>query len=290
MSVYNASGLPLSTAYGFNGTELEKLYDDNGGVVWSKSSGSSLIIMTYNVQFFNGINSQPAMQRAIINAYKPDIIGMQELGAYTDSTLPSVCQTMLANYQVKQLSNHKNKVMLCTKNYTLSNIVIADFKNQDPQDASQYSETRAYIKANISVGGKTITLINTHLCYLTQSAKWLQMGEIFSLVEQCDYVIITGDFNSMEMSEESDDYIHMYKQFVDAGYHLANNSPASGFHNTYTNQSTASSLADLQTAPDTIIVSPNILIKSVVFDATKLSYLNGSVIDHIPVIAEVTIN
>lgn len=290
MSVYNASGLPLSTAYGFNGTELEKLYDDNGEVVWSKSSEASLIIMTYNVQFFSGINSQAEMQNQIINKYRPDIIGMQELGTFTAETLPSVGQSMLGGYPQKVFSNHKNKVLMASKNKEFSDIVIQDFENQDPQDKSQYNETRAYMMAKINVGGKTVTFINTHLCYLTESVKWQQMKELFDIAQKSGSVIITGDFNSMEMSAEADDYIHMYKQFVDAGYHLANNSPSSGFHNTYTNQSTASSLADLQTAPDTIIVSPNISINSVVFDATKLSYLNGSIIDHIPVIAELTIN
>ena len=146
------------------------------------------------------------------------------------------------------------------------------------------------MKADVEIGGKTITLINTHLCYITESVKWQQMQELFVIAEQCDYCIITGDFNSMQMSEEADDYINMYKPFVDAGYHLANNSPTAGFHNTYAYLTSPTSLADLQTAPDSIIVSSNIGITNVIFDPTKLSYLNGSVIDHIPVVAELLIN
>lgn len=287
MSVFDVNGNDVSKLYSVDGNELVSAFDKSGKQVFPDSV--TLKVMTYNVQYFNGINEQTAMQTEIINKYTPDIIGMQELGTYTASTLPTVGKTMLNGYTL-QLSNHKNKVMMATKGYSLSNIVIADYEHQDPQDLSQYNETRAYIKADINVGGKVVTFINTHLCYLTESVKWQQMEELFAIAQQCEYVIITGDFNSMQMSAEAGDYIHMYKPFVDAGYHLANNSPTAGFTNTYTNTATATSLAELQTAPDTIIVSGNIDIESVVFDPTKFSYLNGSVIDHIPLIAEVTVS
>lgn len=285
MAIYNKNGNPIASVYGSDGNPISSAYDIDGVQVFP-TGGTTLKVMTYNVQFFNGINSQTAMQTEIINKHKPDIIGMQELSTYTLSNMPAVGQTMLADYSIKQLSNHKNKLMMATKGTALENLVIADFANQDPQDASQYNETRAYMKADITVGGKTITWINTHLCYLTKSVMYQQMKEVFDLAEACDSVIITGDFNSGAMTAQSDDYINMYKQFVDAGYNLANNSPEVGFQNTYANSATASSLAELQTAPDSIIVSGNIEITNVVFDTTKFSYLNGSVVDHIPVIAE----
>lgn len=287
MAVYNKSGNEINVVYGIDGTQLLNAYSYDGEQVFPDESAFK--VMTYNVQFFNGINSQSALQTAIINKYTPDIIGMQELGTYSASNLPAVGSAMLADYPTKQFSNHKNKVLIASKDYTLSNIVIADFVNQDPEDMSQYSETRAYMKADITVNGKTVTFINTHLCYLTQSVKWQQMGELFSIAEQCEYAIITGDFNSGAMTAESDDYIHMYKPFVDAGYNLANNSPQAGFTNTFTTATTASSLSDLTTAPDTIITTGNIDINSVVFDTTKFSYLNGSSIDHIPVVAYLSI-
>lgn len=292
MAIYDIYGNQLQAVYDIEGNSLQYAYDIEGSQIFGGKPpvGTPLKVMTYNVQYFNGINSQSAMQNAIISLYEPDIIGMQELGTYTASNLPSVGQTMLANYPNKQFSNHKNKVLMVTKSLALSNVAIADFENQDPQDVSQYNETRAYMKADITVGGKTITWINTHLCYLTKSVMYEQMAEVFAMAEQCEYVIITGDFNSGVTGLEENDYIYMYKQFVDAGYNLANNSPTAGFVNTYAYLTNPTSLADLQTAPDSIIVSGNIDIDSVVFDTTKFSYLNGSVIDHIPVIATLTIH
>lgn len=289
MAIYDVNGNSLSSAYDVNGNSLSSAYDVDGNLIWSaQTEPTRLKVMTYNVQKWRGINSQEAMQTAIINTYQPDLIGMQELGTVT--TLPTIGQNMLADYQYKILSNHVNKILTVSKNLPLTNIVIADYVNQEPQDQSQYNETRAYTKMDVQIDGKTISFINTHLCFITESVKWLQMKELFDIAQTCQYAIITGDFNSMEMSAEADDYINMYKQFVDAGYHLANNSPVSGFTNTFTSQSNATSLAELTTAPDTIIVTSNISIDNVVFDTTKFSYLNGSSIDHIAVVADLIIN
>ena len=282
MAIYDINGNSVPMVSGIDGSVLDQAYDINGNPLIN-----SVVVMTYNVQRCRGINSQKAMQDAIFELYDADIIGLQELG--TDTSLPSTLSA-LNGYAVKQFSDHNNKVLMVKKTGSLSNVVIADFVNQDPLDMSTYGETRAYIKADMAVGGKTISWINTHLCYLTPSYKYLQMAEIFNLAEQCEYCIITGDFNSQTVNTTSDDYLNMYKQFVDAGYNLANNSPTAGFQNTYANSATASSLSDLTDAPDTIITSSNISINNVIFDTTKFSYLNGSVVDHIPVIAELRIN
>ena len=289
MPVYDKSGNLLQTVYSKDGQLLSVAYSKDGTQIFPDGS-ATFKVMTYNVQMFHGINAQTAMQTAIINKYKPDLIGMQELSTYTVTTLPAAGQAMLADYPVKQLSNHKNKLMLATKGYQLSNVVIADFANQDPGDMEQYNETRAYIKADVQIGGKNVTLINTHLAVFSAEVRALQMQEIFAMAQQCESCIITGDFNSTAESVESEAYIQIYKPFVDAGYNLANNSPSSGFHNTFTSSSTATSLADLTAAIDTIIVSSDMNIVSVVFDDTKFDYLNGSAIDHIPVVATLQMN
>ena len=86
------------------------------------------------------------------------------------------------------------------------------------------------------------------------------------------------------------DYIGIFKPFVDAGYNLANSTTEKGFTKTWTTSATATSTAEMTYPCDNIITSSNIDINSVVFDDTKFSYLNGQSIDHIPLIAEVTIS
>lgn len=284
MSIYSKDGEWVYRCYDLAGAEKEYAYDMSGDIVFP--DGIPLKVMTYNVQRFQGVNAQQAMQNLIISKYTPDIIGMQELGA---DSLPQVGVNMLTDYSVKQLSNHNNKIMMVTKGIQLNNLVIADFEHQDPLDISTWGETRAYMKADITIGDRAITWINTHLCVLTKSVTYQQMKEIFDMAEECDRCIITGDFNSSYTSPTSDDYLNMYKQFVDAGYNLANNSPESYFQPTATESPSASSLSQLTDACDSIIVSGNIGIRSTVFDTTKFSYLNGSPVDHIPVVADLMI-
>ena len=242
------------------------------------------VVMSYNVMWFKDINSQQDMQNEIIAKYHPDIIGMQELRNY--STLPTVGAVMLAGYQYKQFSNHDNKDLFVSKSLPLSNFSTADFTNQDPEDMTQYGETRSYMKADIVVNGKTITWFNAHLCFLTRSVKWQQMSELFTMAQNCEYAILTGDFNSYPMTVDSEEYTGMYKPFVDAGYKVLNCSPAYGFQNTYTSASNPNSLADLTHPHDSIIVSSNITVTDVVFDTTKFNYkMPSKQFDHIPMVA-----
>lgn len=284
MAIYNKSETEVFECYDIDGLAQNVAYDLDGVVVYPDEV--LLKVMTYNVQWFTGINSQLAMQQSIINNYNADIIGVQEISQ--NGNISSVGQTVLSPYQYQRLSNHKNYIAMMSK-VPLSNIVVADYINQDPNDMTQYNETRAYMTAEISAGGKTITWINTHLC-LTAEYKYLQMKEVFDIMETKEYAIATGDFNIGAYTSISDSaYVNMTKQFVDAGYNVANNNGI-GHTNTHTSATTATSLADLTKPHDDIITTGNIEILNVVFDTTKFNYLNGSAIDHIPVIATLKIN
>lgn len=286
MAIYDINGDVLDTAYGVDGNSLSHAYDLTGDQIFPDGPPSpvTLKVMSYNVQWFTKINSQQAMQNAIIAAYTPDVIGFQEFTK--TATIPTVGQNMLSAYPYVQLSSHYNYMGLASKT-ALSNPISVDYVTQD---TAGETEIRAYQKCYINVGGRQIAWFNTHLSYKNSAPKYAQMAELFQAAELEEYAIITGDFNSVALADTDNDYINMYKQFVDAGYNLANNSPTAGFTKTFSSQSTASSLADLMTTPDTIIVSGNIDIDSVVFDTTKLSYLDGNPIDHIPLIASLTIN
>lgn len=288
MPIYNVNGESLDSLYNVNGESLNAAYNVNGELIWTKDNPDALRVMTYNVQKFTGINAQQAMQNLIISTYDADIIGIQETGG---NVMPTVGANALAGYEnifIGGAENSANPPSLASK-LALQNPTAVQFQAQDPYDWDNWSERRMYQKADLSINGKTVTWINTHLClyypYLES-----QMGEIFAAAQQCEYVIITGDFNSGTSGIDSTSYTRLYKQFVDAGYNLANNSPDSGWHNTYTSSAAATSLAELSTPPDSIIVSGNIDIENVIFDTTKFSYLNGSPIDHIAVIADLVIN
>lgn len=281
MAIYNANGIEISSAYDVHDNALDFAYDVDGNIIF-ETIPPELIVMSYNVQDYKGINAQQTMQDLIISTYNADIVGIQEFSS--TATTPTVGVNMFADYSEVVKSNHKNYMGIAS-NIPLSNVSSVDYTNQDPEDASRYNETRAYMIGEITVNGKTITLINTHLCFLTQSIKFQQMAELFTLAETKDYVIIFGDFNAYCEEIGDTEYNNLFKPFVDAGYNLANCTPIRGITNTYTGATSATSLADFTSPPDNIITSSNIQIRNVIYDLTKLSYLNGNSIDHIPVIA-----
>lgn len=278
MAIYDLDGNPIQIAYDADGDPLSEAYDLDGNPLYE--TDNHLTVMTYNPQWFRGINAQQAMQNTIIQNNNPDIIGFQEFSR--DGTVGTVASNMLTNYRYDYMSEHYNYMYLASK-LPLQNVVVADFVNQR-------GETRAYMKCEINVGGKTVTWINTHLDYQYDSTQYAQMQEIFAIAEQAEYCIITGDFNNWATSISDADYIGLYKPFVDAGYNLANCTALRGFTKTWTDSTTATSPAEMTYPTDNIITSSNISIDSVVFDTTKFSYLDGNPIDHIPIIAHLTVN
>lgn len=284
MSVFNVLGSPTDVAYAVGGTTLSQAYDiDRNPLLGTRLP---LNVMTYNVQWFTRINSQTAMQRSIIDRYTPSIIGMQEFSL--DGNIPAIGQQVLSDYSTIVLSNHVNYLGIASK-LPLTGTTSTDFVNQDPEDMSRYGETRAYMKTYFTFNGKRICFINTHLAVITASYIYAQMAEVFAIAEQEEYVIITADFNTNFSSFSGVTYQNTFKQFVDAGYNLVNNAPDVGITNTYSSSATATSLSQLTSNPDSIIVSHNIGIANRYFDTTKFSYLDGNPIDHIAVAATLMI-
>ena len=239
-----------------------------------------LKLMTYNVLCFARINKQLEMQKKIINNYNAKIIAMQELS--TNGKINAVGKAALADYPYQYMSEHKAYLGFASK-YKLTDIKSYDFKAQDPEDTTRYGQTRAYQIASLHIDGRTITLINTHLCFHTQEIKFQQMKELFELAKKYEYVVITGDFNCFMQKKDDAEYTHMYKQFVDAGFYLAN--CESKITKTWTDKTNPKNLSQFTYPTDNIIVSPNIVLSKVYYNRTKLFYPNGWPMDHIPIVA-----
>lgn len=241
-------------------------------------------IMSYNVQCFDYINNQTAVQTKIFDKNNAQIVGIQELS--TSRNIKPAGQFALAQYPHKYFSAHKAFLGFASKE-KLVNIKNRDFRYQDPEDMRLYNQTRAYMMADYIVDGKTITIINAHLAFQTQHIKFKQMQELFDLMRTMKYAILLGDFNCFMVNKGDTEYVNMYKQFADNGFHLAN--CVDGITKTWTDKKAPKSLSDFTYPTDNIITTPAVSIKKVYFDKTKLSYPNGYDMDHIPVIALVEI-
>ena len=275
MAVYEKNGTQIFQIYDVNGTLLNQAYDIDGNPLLA--TDPNFTVMSYNVQWFSGLNSNKSMQESILAEYDADIIGLQELG----SSMPSLGTELLSDYQYITLGNQYNKTGMASK-YALENVVSETFTHQS-------GETRGYQKAYFTAHGKTICWVNTHLETSShEAAKVAQAQEVFELVQNEQYFIITGDFNTVCKSIYDTEYTTILKQFIDAGYNSANCSSQHGFLNTWTDGSTASGT---WYPCDHVITSRNIGIVDVIVDTTKIDVAaqTGQSIDHLPIIARLTV-
>lgn len=286
--VYDKNGRSLSNIFSVNGKEIQRAYDLNGKLIFEGGSAPStdsveLTIMTFNPQWFTGINSQLDMLNDIFTTYNPDIIGFQEY--YKTSSIPAVAESALSGYPYKYKSTIATNPNGIVSKVPITNVQSIQYTYYD-------DEKWVYQKAKVVVDNKELTVYNTHLTWRAASTEGrrLQAAELFADAQSESNVIITGDFNTYARNVEHADYINVFKPFFDAGYNLANASPTAGFTGTYCGYTSASSLSDMEAPCDNIIVSSNISIQEVWFDLTKLDYLNGSYIDHIPVVAKILVN
>lgn len=276
MSIYNVNGEEVTAAYSKDGTLLTTAYDIDG----EQAYNPSFTVMSYNIQRYDGLNSNAQMQKDIINTYNPLIIGLQELGASPDIDRNDVFAD--CEYDFLYSGTQPNRTVLASKRQ-LSDVSFVLFQNQS-------GENRGYNKAYLNYGGKMILWLNTHLEAYSASARAAQASELFDLVEDEPYFIITGDLNAPCKTVNDTEYISCIKQFVDAGFHLANCSPEFGFLDTFTEGKSLTEKAWL--CLDHIITSEKITINSVIVDDRKIALAEQTqqVIDHLPIIANVTIN
>lgn len=282
MPIYDKNGTSLLSAYDKNGSALTQAYDKDGNPLLAPVS-TSLVVMSYNIQWFDGMNSNTAMQEEILAVYDADIIGFQEFQYASSSIIPSKAITLLSgSYSYLQMCNYGNKVASASK-CPLVDYTTVPF-------SVQTDDGKSYTTATITVDGKEILIVNAHLTTSNyETAKVQQASEVFAALQGHEYFILTGDFNTVCKSVNDAEYITIMKQFVDAGYNCANCTSQHGFLNTWTSGSTESGT---WYPCDHIITSANISIDSVTVDERKIAVAaeTGQSIDHLPIIAELTIN
>ena len=84
--IYDINGDSISNVYDKDGEQLEQAYDISGNELLP-TEPISFVVMSYNVQWFTGINSDETMQETIFDTYAPDVIGFQEFQNHSMHTL-----------------------------------------------------------------------------------------------------------------------------------------------------------------------------------------------------------
>ena len=284
MAIYNVQGNNLSACYSQTGSELNKAYNVNGSQIWTKTS-TGIKVATYNVGDWGwgaGLiapeykSDYLALQNTIFTNIDADICALQEwnVNFCTDGTLSSVVTSEYFDY------------LNGTGYWAIgSNIAFSSFNAYNYSTVSVSGDYAKYEKAYFNIGGIQVCLFNVHFD-TDQTKQEAQCSEILTLANQENYVIICGDFNTVIESLSDTDYTTMIKPFIDDGYTDAN-CGAFGIFQTY--YRTADPSDSYKPATDHIIVSSNITITNAYIDTTKLTDGLSQKIDHIPLVAELSI-
>ena len=276
--IYDIEGTALDGAYDAEGDTLTQAYDIEGNPLMETSN--ELTVMTYNVQWFTGLNSTEEMQEEIFMEYDADIIGFQEFQRHTSSEIPAMAQELLTAYTIR-MGDYGDRNALASK-YQMRNF-------DTIPHTTQTMSGQSYSVAEIKFNGKTIHLVVSHTTTTDYEAtKVEQVHEVFEAVQDYDYFILLADFNTRVNSVDHPEYTTIMKQFVDAGYNCANCTEQHGYIPTFTAGYTT---GGTWYPCDNIITSANIDIDEVIADDIKIGYAGQlqQSIDHIPLIAHLTV-
>lgn len=293
MALYDKNGNELVTAYDAEGSEALTVYDANGDVAWI--ADRQVIFCNYNVgQWYIGNGSRiptdvkteyTNLQTTIFNNIQPDICLMQE-------ATTTFCQdgTKAVDFLAPWFSDiHTTRGttgfqahMMASKTAEITNYTEVAFENA----SGNYP---GYETGYITINGKQIFLLNTHIITTPQATQDAQIAEVMAAVADKEYFIISGDFNMVIHELTDDDYINCIKPFVDLGYHTANCGDF-GIFSTYYRTAEAEPEDGYKPATDQIITSANIDIVNVYVDTTKLTDDIADKIDHVPLVAVLDIN
>ena len=294
MGIFDASGNTLYAAYDANGNELVKAYDKDGVEIWS-AAPIVIKVMQYNVgQWYDGGHDNvPAdkdeayyeLQSGMIAAANADVLILEEYTAQFSKAGRTALSMLQANYPYYHEETNGTTTTV-TQRAIFSKYPISNYS------AHKYGSTGGnyyYDTCTITIDGVDILFAVTHMYYnsngsTTERAREAQV--LINAVSSAEYFVIGGDFNLLDCKSTSGaDYQDVLKQFIDAGYHVANCADF-GFLITYSDQPVGTWTGCL----DEIVTSSNIALSNVYVDETKLSDQLTDKTDHMPLIATLTIN
>ena len=265
LAYWNNNSFRLVELQSFQLGNLELVSEPNGSVSFVKPS-PYITFCTWNVGLFNdGSTRVPTADAAarisafqsVIAAIDAEVINNQEFVYYIDSSL-TVPTANIMDFKYP-FSTEVGEVR------TFSEV------NIDNQTRVYFASGsgRYYRHGKISIGGKEITVINTHLSYEVDPSVYrsADIQELITFMSTRPYVILSGDFNVYTDAE--------WNAFTNAGFTLCNGGDF-GWFKTWPINISGSPWGTEHL--DNIIVSSNIVPQRVETYSTTIS-------DHAPLIA-----
>lgn len=285
--IYDKGGNTLSNVYDANGSPLQYAYDKDGNTIYT-ATDTILKLMTYNVgQWYIGSGDNVpadkdaayyALQNGMIQNANADVLFINEywdVFSKTGRTALSLLEQYFPYIHTESGGSGYFGRAICSK-YPLTDYTKHSYSNES---------SRYYDSAVITVDGKEITLVITHLS-TDQDKRMVQIPELITYLSALDRFIAAGDYNTGVKPNISDGrYETNVVPFLEAGFHMANFS--SWGYLVTCNDGVDGTGQDY--CIDNIVASDNITFTNAYVDTTKLTDSISAKIDHMPLIATVTI-
>ena len=168
----------------------------------------TLKIGTYNIKCGDSmIGFDMSLIADDIKALGLDVVGFQEIDDKTERSGGRDVLKLLAEALGYEHYRFTKSIDYRGGGYgtaIVSRYPIVDFYAEIlPHSDTADWEPRAFGAAKIDVGGDTVELINTHLSLGAASARGVQFARLAEVVNDAECFVITGDFNTEDISELS---------------------------------------------------------------------------------------
>lgn len=168
----------------------------------SGGGARNLKLVTFNIWHNQGDwAARLPLLVAAIRAADPDVIGLQEVLEDAAVGLPNQAQTIadaLGGYSVHFVSTDPEGAPRRYGNALLSRLPVTGFDSRKLEPLDDY---RTAIRVRISLGGRDVDLINTHLAWQEDAAA-VRARQIADLVSMLPLdgtpLIVMGDFNAVQ--------------------------------------------------------------------------------------------
>lgn len=158
-------------------------------------------VLTYGTWNIKRGNGNLLMQGRLVYDQLPDIMGIQEVFVKND---PKNRIDNLASLKTKSMTHTRFEPTISYSNGAQYGIgIMSRYKMSGFQayeiDSGRY-EKRILMKAVITIGGKKVSIYNTHFSYESEAVRAGQFAQVVSIMskDKNKYKILTGDFNAKE--------------------------------------------------------------------------------------------
>jgi len=163
--------------------------------------GSSLRLVCFNIWHDQGdwAARRPLLIEAI-RAENPDVIGLQEVLEDAATGLPNQARMIadaLGGYETHFVSTDPEGAPRRYGNAILSRLPVLAHNSRKLEPLDDY---RTAIRVRVSVGGRAVDIVNTHLAWQADQApvRAQQIADLMAWLPDATPLIVMGDFNAVQ--------------------------------------------------------------------------------------------